>query len=226
MAEDIEIKNNRITPNEEKKFDIKTHEIMLDWAFVGSIFPAKAVGKMRFGIGFWSDIVLSMKESVHLDNHFGNEVLVKAYKDAIEGFHRHTEKKQWVRAGVCLHTIGDFYAHSNFIDLYSLYSQEHGIPLDKEEIPCFSELMDNAKFLAFAKSKGELRTGTYGLVSDLVEKIFKTKPKEGSHTLMNLDSNKSFNGGQPYGPGATCTKHEASVLVAFEECRALLQKQL
>lgn len=185
-----------------------------------------AVDEFRHGIGFWSDVVLSMKETVHPDNHRGNDRLVKAYREAIEGFHRHTKKRQWVRAGVCLHTIGDFYAHSNFIDIYSLYAQQKGLSLDIIDIPTFSTLMDDADFLAFAKSQGELRAGTYGLISDIVEKIFKTKPKEGSHTLMNLDSNESYNGGKPYAPGMDFTKHEASVRVAYEECRALLQDQL
>lgn len=207
-------------------FNIKTHEIMLDDAFYGSIFPLKAVKWMRIGIGFWSDVVLMMKESVHLDNHFGNDLLVKRYREAIDGFHTHTGKKHYIRAGVCLHTIGDFYAHSNFIDIYSLYAQKNGLSLEKEEIIPFSELMNNNDFLDFAKSQGELRTGTYGLFSDIIEKIFKTKPKEGSHTLMNLDSNESFNGGKPFAPGLDTTKHEAAVRVAYEECRALLQKQL
>ena len=134
-----------------------------------------------------------------------------------------------MKAGVCLHTIGDFYAHSNFIDLYIPYALQQGLSLEKTEITPFSELMNDQAFLDFAKSQGELRTGTYGLVSDIIEKVFKTQPKEGSHTLMNLDSNKSANGGQPFGPAegpAYCTKHEAAVRVAYEECRALLQKQL
>jgi len=237
MADDIDNRNSGLnatgTPQRVDRFNIETHEVMLDEAFVGSIFPKEAVRQMRFGIGFWSDVVLSMKESVHLDNHRGNDVLVKAYKEAIEGFHRHTEKKQWVRAGVCLHTIGDFYAHSNFIDIYSLYAQQNGLSLEKEDIPTFSTLMDDEAFLAFAREQGELRTGTYGLVGDIVEKVFRTKPKEGSHTLMNLDSNKSYNGGQPLAPGtdpvtgrAYCTKHEAAVRVSYEECHALLLQQL
>jgi len=233
MTDDIDNRDKGISPagvpQRKDSFNIKTHEVMLEDAFVGSIFPKKAVRWMRFGIGIWSDIVLSMKETVHLDNHRGNDVLVKAYREAIERFHRHTEKKQWVRAGVCLHTIGDFYAHSNFIDIYSLFALRNGLSLEKKDIPVFSTLMDDEEFLAFAREQGELRTGTFGLFSDIVEKVFKTQPKEGSHTLMNLDSNKSFNGGQPLAPGVDpvtgrkyCTKHEAAVFVAYEECHALL----
>ena len=43
---------------------------------------------------------------------------------------------------------------------------------------------------------------------------------------MNLDSNKSINGGKPYAPGASFTKHEASVAVATTECTNLLQRFL
>lgn len=87
-------------------------------------------------------------------------------------------------------------------------------------------MMDQQDFLQFADAQGGLRAGTYGVISDLIEKIFKTKPKEGSHTLMNLDSNKSINGGKPYAPGASFTKHEASVAVATTECCNLLQRFL
>lgn len=208
------------------KFPMKTHEIMLKDAFEGADFPRCAVRWMKFGIGFFADVVLALKSSVHLDDHKGNDTLVKAYKRAIDEFHRCADRKRYIGAGVHLHTIGDFYAHTNFIDLYSLYARQRGLSMDKEDIPEFSKLMDNADFLQFAKTQGELRAGTYGLISDLIEKIFKTKPKEGSHTVMNLDSNKSINGGKPYAPGSTFTKHEAGVYVAYIECRNLLQRML
>lgn len=208
------------------KFGIKTHKRMLVDAFVGADFSDCAVRWMRFGVGFFADIILSLKSSVHLDNFKGNDRLVKAYKDAIDGFHKHSDRKRYIMAGVNLHTIGDFYAHTNYIDLYSLYSRQRGLSMEKEDIPEFSKMMDNQDFLQFANTQGGLRAGTYGLISDLIEKIFKTKPKEGSHTLMNLDSNKSINGGKPYAPDATFTKHEAGVYAATEECRNLLQRLL
>ncbi len=228
MAQDNTNNHNRISIKSVlkrlEKFGIKTHKTMLSDAFVGADFTRCAVRWMRFGVGFFADVVLAFKSSVHLDGHKGNDTLVKAYKRAIDGFHRCADRKCYIGAGVHLHTIGDFYAHTNFIDLYSLYARQRGLSMDKEDIPEFSKLMDNADFLQFAKSQGELRAGTYGLISDLIEKIFKTKPKEGSHTVMNLDSNKSINGGKPYAPGSSSTKHEAAVQVATEECRNLLQR--
>ncbi len=208
------------------KFGIKTHKKMLSDAFIGADFSDCAVRWMRFGIGFFSDIILSFKSSVHLDNYKGNDRIVKAYKDAINNFHLHTDRKRYIMAGVDLHTIGDFYSHTNYIDLYSLYSRERGLPIEKNAIPEFSKMMDLQDFLQFADTQGGLRAGTYGVISDLIEKIFKTKPKEGSHTLMNHDSNKSINGGKPYAPGASFTKHEASVAVATTECTNLLQRFL
>lgn len=208
------------------KFGIKTHKTMLSDAFVGADFSSCAIRWMRFGVGFFADVILTFKSSVHLDGYKGNDRIVNAYRGAIDGFHRCTERKCYILAGVHLHTIGDFYAHTNFIDLYSLYARQQGLSLDKESIPVFSTLMENQQFLSFAQSQGGLRAGTYGLISDIIEKIFKTKPKEGSHTLMNLDSNKSINGGKPYAPGSTFTKHEAAVHVATEECRNLLQRLL
>lgn len=208
------------------KFPMKAHEIMLKDAFVGADFSLHAVRWMKFGVGFFADVVLTFVAPIHLDNHKGNDTLVRAYKRAIDGFHRATERRQYIRAGVRLHTIGDFYAHTNFIDLYSLYARQRGLSMEKEDIPEFSKLMDDADFLAFAKTQGELRAGTYGVISDLIEKIFKTKPKEGSHTLMNLDSNESINGGKPYAPDSDFTKHDAGIYVAYMECRNLLQRFL
>ena len=230
MNDDINNTNNTIaaqnTANQQESFDIKTHEVMLYDSFEGADFSRSEVRRMKWGIGFVSDVLLMLKESVHLDNHRGNDTMVKAYKGAIDGFHRHVEKRRFICAGVRLHTIGDFYAHSNFIDLYSLYAREHGFSMEKDDLPGFSKLMGDDRFLSFAKSQGELRTGTYGLISDLIEKIFKTKPKPGSHTVMNLDSNKSINGGKPFAPGADYTKHEAGVYVATQECKLLLQRIL
>lgn len=208
------------------KFGIKTHKKMLNDAFIGTDFSNNEIRWMRFGVGFFSDIILAFKSSVHLDNYKGNDRIVNAYKDAINNFHLHTDRNRYILAGVDLHTIGDFYSHTNYIDLYSLYSRERGLSMEKIDIPEFSKMMDQQDFLLFADSKGGLRAGTYGVISDLIEKIFKTKPKEGSHTLMNLDSNKSINGGKHYAPGATFTKHEASVAVATTECCSLLQRLL
>ena len=42
--------------------------------------------------------------------------------------------------------------------------------MEKEDIPEFSKMMDNQDFLQFANSQGGLRAGTYGLISDLIEK--------------------------------------------------------
>ena len=230
MNDDINNTNNTIaaqnTANQQERFDIKTHEVMLYDSFEGADFSRSEVRRMKWGIGFVSDVLLMFKESVHLDNHRGNDTLIKAYKGDIDGFHRNIGKRRFICAGVRLHTIGDFYAHSNYIDLYSLYAQQQKRPMEKELIPGFSEMMTNNDFLSFAKSQGELRTGTYGLISDLIEKIFKTKPKEGSHTVMNLDSNKSINGGKPFAPGADFTKHDAGVYVATQECKLLLQRIL
>lgn len=208
------------------KFGIKTHKNKIQDAFIGADFSNCAVRWMRFGVGFFSDIILIFKSSVHLDNYKGNDCLVKAYKDAINSFHQHADRKRYILAGVNLHTVGDFYAHTNYIDLYSLYARQQGLSMEKEDIPEFSKMMNSQKFLQFANTQGGLRAGTYGFFSDLIEKIFKTKPKEGSHTLMNLDSNKSINGGKPYVPGSSFTKHEAGVYVATEECRNLLQRLL
>ena len=90
------------------KFGIKTHKKMLNDAFIGADFSDSAVRWMRFGIGFFSDIILSFKSSVHLDNYKGNDRIVNAYKDAINNFHLHTDRKRYIMAGVDLHTIGDF----------------------------------------------------------------------------------------------------------------------
>lgn len=228
MEENINKRNSQIRVSRMdrvlERFGIKTHKVMLMDAFVGADFPVKAVKRMMFGVGFMSDVVLMLKESVHLDNHKGNDLLMKRYMDAVNNFHKHSDKGNYIRAGVCLHTIGDFYALTNYIDLYSQYAMEHGLSLALMDLHTFAEMKDNPDFMAFATSKGELRAGTYGLISDLIEKIFKTKPKPGSHTVMNLDSNKSINGGKPFAPGANYTKHEAAVRGAYEDCRDLLQR--
>jgi hypothetical protein len=74
--------------------------------------------------------------------------------------------------GLIFHAVQDFYAHSNYIEIYeSIYGQT-----DFDKIPTYNEAMKSDKFSAFKdKLKVELKTGTY--------------PGEGkdSHCSMNHD---------------------------------------
>ena len=117
------------------------------------------------------------------------------------------DKGHYRRAGISLHTVADFYAHSNYIDLYSEYANENKLSMNIDDIPTFSDAMNDEKFMKFVEENGGLKTGAF--------------PGWGkkSHKKMNKDSNDSFNGGSPYNKNnpAGSTKHEAARSVSEKD---------
>ena len=74
--------------------------------------------------------------------------------------------------GKQLHSIADFYSHSNYIELYI---QAYGIGGDINSIPTFQEVFGDTKYEKFAAR----------LIDNLKTGIYPGKGK-GSHNEMNL----------------------------------------
>ena len=114
----------------------------------------------------------------------------------------------------CIHTIADFYSHSNYVELYYKYAKENGLSMDAEDIRPFSEMMNDENFMEYVNGEGGvLMTGKF------------PGSKDDSHKKMNMDSNKSFNGKKPYdeknnpnGP----TKHDAAKIAAQKELNNII----
>ncbi len=86
--------------------------------------------------------------------------------------------------GYTLHTIQDFYAHSNYVELFvKYYVKKHKTM--PEEVPIFSEGMKNDEFRENYLVP-ELRTGDYGIFTDLYYWISGIE-NPNSHRAMNKD---------------------------------------
>ena len=53
-------------------------------------------------------------------------------------------------AGENLHTIADFYSHSNYVELYQSYVEKNGLSTDVNDIKPYSEMMNDESFMKVA----------------------------------------------------------------------------
>ena len=85
-------------------------------------FDTESTKIIIFGTGKYADWVLFPFSNVHLDNKSGFANIAESYSSAISKAISHLSNGNYLRAGKNLHTIADFYSHSNYVDLYSLYA--------------------------------------------------------------------------------------------------------
>ena len=201
------------------EFPIGVHKETVMIAFLGSNLDSHAKDKIIYGAGIHSDVLHAPFSSIHLDNLCGFDNIKERYESAIADYNNNFMNCDYIAAGMNLHTIADFYAHSNYVDLYSQYASANGLSMDINEIPTFSKIKDDDNFREFVNANGGLRTGTFSILGWLSEKLFNIPPKEGSHSLVNLDDEFSPNGKQPYSSNA---KEPTKYAVA----RALAQREI
>jgi RHS repeat-associated protein len=106
--------------------------------------------------------------------------MVELYKAGDNSLSGTASEDLGYRFGRLLHTIQDFYSHSNYVDLYV---QVYGETADLNAIPTFEDAMLNegGQYEEFSNLlKTELKTGYYGTHSE-------PGHGSGSHEEMNLD---------------------------------------
>ena len=127
------------------KFPAPTHAIMvikackkMGGAGTLRIGPINIL-KMCWGASIVADIFHSRCSQVHLDGYGTNThpALVSAYKNAIRDYQNAHFDGDFVRAAESLHTIGDFYAHSNYVEQYDRYSESNNLSSNINDIPTF-----------------------------------------------------------------------------------------
>ena len=154
------------------------------------------------------------RSATHMDNMKGTKPITEAYQKTMSDFQNNMQAGNYVDAGENLHTIADFYSHSNYVELYYGYAKENGLSMDAEDIRPFSEMMNDEKFMEYVNREGGgLETGKF------------PGSKDDSHKKMNMDTNKSFNGRKPYdeennpnGP----TRHDAAKIAAQKELNNII----
>jgi len=148
-----------VDPNGE--FPIKIHKELVSKAFAGQLCE-KTLSKIQYGNGIKADIFHMFRSATHMDNMKGTKSIVEAYQKAMSDFHSNMQAGNYVDAGENLHTIADFYSHSNYVELYYGYAEENGLSTDAEDIRPFSEMMNDEKFMEYVDGKKDgLRTGVF-----------------------------------------------------------------
>ena len=196
--------NPIIQIDQNGSFDIKIHVAMVkEKANENGI---KRVGTffLSYGTGIHSDIFLFAFSNVHIDGKHNSNNIVSLYNKAFDGAVKNIKKGRYIRAGRKLHTIADFYSHSNYLEVYANYASENGIDVTLDNIPTLTEAQNDSKLWNYMQDK--LETGDYS--------IFNPKSTdEKSHNKMNKDNPESEKGSEPFGETGL-TFHEVAKNVA------------
>jgi len=198
------LNNPVLLKDPDGNFPISVHIELLKNAF--SATNSTAPTKMLYGTGIKADIVHSSNNSVHLDNQ-NSAGAIGGYNKAGANFESAMSSGNLVDAGESLHTVADFYSHSNYIDIYMDYADKAGITLDANNIPTLDEAMAIPDLKNMLDKN--LKTGNFkNLISD------KLSNKEEDHKNFSLDENKG-KGAQPF--SGNVTKSEAAKNVAQKD---------
>ena len=105
-----------IDPNGEFKIPIHVEIVS---GVIGDNIGCVKTALIKYGTGIYADIFGYFSEKIHLDNIGENKGLFDQYATLLSKFN----SKYWnpISMGKDLHTIADFYAHSNYIGLYMKY---------------------------------------------------------------------------------------------------------
>lgn len=199
-----------VDPNGE--FPIKIHKAIVSTAF-GSQACGYKFEQIQYGNSIRADVFHAPRSATHMDNMKGTRTITVAYKKAMSEFQSNMKAENYSDAGENLHTIADFYSHSNYVELYQGYVEENGLSTDVNDIKPYSEMMNDESFMNYVEENGGLRTGEYSL--------FKHRSKDPkSHYMNNLDSPNSKKGGERYG---NSNKHSAARNAAQKEINKLVK---
>ena len=163
----------------------------------------KNILKMCWGASIVADVFHTSRSQVHLDN-FNNQNgdLTSAYNNAISDYYNALSDGDYVRAGEALHTVADFYAHSDYVEKYDKFSEQKELSSDIKDIPTFSDTQENAEFMS--TQGGSLKTG-----------YWPNKPDDdgNSHSGMSKDT-KRYPAGKEQYRGTMVNRHEAAKATA------------
>ena len=192
----------QIDPN--GSFDIKIHVAMVKEKANENGIKRLKTALLSYGTGIHSDIFLFAISNVHIDGKHNSNDIVSLYNKAFDGAVKDIKNGRYIRAGRELHTIADFYSHSNFLEVYADYAYENGIDVTLDNIPTLTEAQNDSKLWNYMQDK--LETGDYSIINP--------KSTDGkSHNKMNKDNPDSEKGSESFGKTGL-TFHEVAKKVA------------
>jgi len=128
----------------------------------------------------------------HHEYHFDNNAFEKSYAYleeqralTVSSLMAHDARLAWSAFGRLTHTAQDFYAHSNYIDLWLAHQQEAALPAPSEVDPLDPDLI-NTRGLRSGKIYALELLSFIPVLKPLIMPIL---PRD-SHGWMNLDSPK------------------------------------
>ena len=171
------------------------------------------------GTSIQADLFHWNHSEVHLDgyNSAGPNSpadLASVYNSAISNYSNYIKDENYGDAGEALHTIADFYSHSNYIELYAQYAFINNLSADIMDIPTFSEAQKDEKLMSFLN--GRLKTGLYPNDKNNLEN---------SHEGMNKDTKSKGNGGAEYMETGH-TMYDAAIATAEKETYRVMEESL
>ncbi len=166
---------------------------------------------------------LGFSEDWHFDNMSDFQQIENAWANINQ---RIAQRPKWdfYGLGADLHNIQDFYAHSNYVELYVEFYQSTGGDMkdfDVASIPTFDAV--NSKFKQYLKEN--LRTGTWDDLDN--EKMLWTdenKLSEDSHYKINKDNNTTSLKGKEKIKGTNSTYYDAVIAVAQKHTNKIVKE--
>ena len=201
------------------RFTMATHSKMVATAFSSTRLNTQTINNIKMGASLTADLANMKNSAVHMDGMKGTKSIGEGYVRALYNFATQMKDGNYEMAGVALHTVADFYSHSNYISLYQQYATDNNLSMDINDIPTFSEAVQNTDLMNYIENNGGLETGTYG---GLVQDMTTNDPK--AHGNMNLDENKG-KGANPYNENNPkgATMHDAAKAVAERELKKIAE---
>jgi RHS repeat-associated protein len=167
--------------------------------------------KIKFGQSFCDNLIKGVKKADHIgfaaDWHFDNRANYSEVKARWNSLNRdiaktigeigrgNVNKRNTILFGKMLHNVQDFYAHSNYAELYVEYYQDINNGELPTSLPTFDEGIKDSGFNQFLK--GKLRTGDFHLLDNEKFDInpFREHADEPtSHNKMNKDNADTYVG--------------------------------
>ncbi len=214
--------NPVVIEDHDGRFPIDIHKELVNNAISNKPYYSQGRERLLKGAGFIADFKYMNNSLVHMDNMSNFSDIVNVYNNAFTEFSAMAEKGNWTGAGLALHTVADFYAHSNYIELYKQYAKKNNLSDDINDIPTFSEAQKDEKLMSYLKDNG-LKTGTYGSGPfEYIKDSYTNDPN--AHGRLNKDKNDTYAGSKKYNNNGTITMHEAAKRVAQKELNNIVDK--
>jgi len=220
------------------KFKIPVHKSITEYALgkLSGRLSVAAMGDIIFGNTVVSDI-FGANTDWHFDGRKNFDQIQAVWKGLNNGLkdlsddfgwgNRHFGGPDAVKLGVMLHTIQDFYAHSNYVELYIQYYQDtHGGDLPAlSNIPIYEDALNDASFTdGYLKPK--LKTGEFDLVDYIKGDDKKKTNKRGEthHDEIAKDNKKMGKDITSKDGTKSINTHDAAVDVAKRKSEKVVKE--